>query len=189
MSSLQTLYHFCTWQGWRAGPALASSVRLQRWGGAEEEENERRCHRTEKKTHKNLVFSSDLSFDMDTCSATKLRKRPQKSCCFFLSNMSFDIDSCSASGRHNVVVVWRGVQSLWDRAQVWKYIKRINIKRDQAQVKVVVVYCLKYYYYGLCRVYGKDFHSIQSQKVGTRWKLARISKLISPTTIFTRLFE
>ena len=48
--------------------------------------------------------------------------------------------------------------------------KRINIKRDRAQVIVVVVYCLKYYYYGLCRVYGKDFHSIQSQKVGTRWE-------------------
>ena len=72
------VYHFCTSQGWRAGPALASSVRLQRWGGAEEEENERRCHRTEKKTHKNLVFSSDLSFDMDTCSATELWKRPPK---------------------------------------------------------------------------------------------------------------
>ena len=117
------VYHFCTSQGWRAGPALASSVWLQRWGGAEEEENERRCHRTAKRLQK-ILFYYPTTWVLTWIIAVPQNcvEDPQKSC--FLSNLSFDMDTCSASGRHNVVVVWRGVQGLWDRAQVWKYIKK-----------------------------------------------------------------
>ena len=77
------------------------------------------------KDHQKYCFLSNLGFDLDFgfLQCHKAAKKTPK-ILFFLSNLSFDMDSRSASGRHNVVVVWRGVQSLWDRAQVWKYIKK-----------------------------------------------------------------
>ena len=80
MSSSQMVYHFCTWQGWRAGPALASSVRLQRWGGAEEEENERRCHKTAKKTPRKLVFYPTWVLTWILAVPQNCEKDPKSSC-------------------------------------------------------------------------------------------------------------